>query len=85
MPQVKLTLSADMKIVEQAKKIARDKNTSVSSLFSEYIKAVADLQEYNKEIGPVTKKALGIVTLPGDKSDKELLEEALWEKHGKKR
>lgn len=84
MPQSKLTLSADKKIIEQARRIAREKNSSISAMFSQYIQAIADLEEYTQDLGPLTKKASGIINLPEDKSHKELLEEALWEKHGKK-
>ena len=84
MPQSKLTLSADKEIIEQARKIAREKNSSISAMFSQYIQAIADLEEYAQDLGPLTKKASGIINLPEDKTDKELLDEALWEKHGKK-
>ena len=85
MPKEKLTLSADKKVVEEAKKIAREKNTSISAIFSNYIMTLSDLRQYDDEITPIARKASGIVSIPKEKSDKKLLEDALWNKYGKKK
>ena len=34
-----------------------------------------------EELPPITRRLTGIVSLPGDKTDRELIEEALLEKH----
>jgi len=43
------------------------------------------LKADKKRLGPLTRKATGIVKLPPGKTDRELLEEALVEKHGGRR
>ena len=84
MAQVKLTLSAEKEVVEEAKRIAREKNTSVSALFARYIKGISDLQRSEGTFGPITSKASGMISLPKGKSGEKLLEDALWERYGKK-
>ena len=81
MRMTKLTLSADKKLVERAKKTAAREGTSLSSMFSRFLSAVLAEREGEKP-GPVTRRATGLVTLPEGKSDRELVEEALSEKHG---
>ena len=83
MAQVKLTLSAEKEVVEEAKRIAREKNTSVSALFARYIQGISDLQRSEGVLGPITSKASGMISLPEGESGKKLLEDALWEKYGK--
>jgi hypothetical protein len=36
----------------------------------------------SKPIGPLARKATGMIVLPKGRSDKEVLEDALLEKHG---
>ena len=84
MAQVKLTLSAQKEVVEKAKRIAQEKNTSVSALFARYIKGISDLQQSEGDLGPITQKSSGMISLPKGKSGKKLLEDALWERYGKK-
>ena len=84
MPTTKLTLSADQELVDQAKKLAEEEGTSLSSMFARYLAAVLKRRrKKDKEPpGPVTYKATGLVKLPANKSDRELLEKALAEKQG---
>lgn len=81
MPLTKLTLSADKKLIEDAKKLAEEQGTSLSSMISRYLEAVLRVRHQKTKLGPLTRKALGLVKLPSDKSDRELLEEALLEKY----
>ena len=84
MATVKLTLSADEKVVRKARQLARKNKTSISAMFSGIVLALSKRDEVKSdaEIGPLTRKALGLVKLPRGKSDRELIEEALMEKHG---
>lgn len=81
MARVKLTLSAEKEVVKEARKIAEEKNTSISALFARYIKGLSDSRSPEGNLGPVTNKASGLISLPGDESAQELLEEALRDKY----
>ena len=81
MARVKLTLSAEKEVVQEARKIAQEKNTSISALFARYIKGISDFRSSEGNLGPVTNKASGLISLPKGKSDKALLEEALLDKY----
>jgi hypothetical protein len=87
MATVKLTLSADEKVVREARRLARKNRTSISAMFSRLVLAVSKREEVksDEELGPLTSKALGLAKLPPGKSDREFLEEALLEKYGFKR
>lgn len=78
----KLTLSVDEAVVKQAKEIAQANGTSVSAMFSQFVRSVAAPRRRPTKIGPLTRKASGIVKLPPDKDYKELLVEALMDKYG---
>lgn len=78
----KVTLSADKELVARAKKMAKREGTSLSSMFSRFLAAVLGGSRKGARPGPVTLKATGLVKLPMRKSDRELLDEALVERHG---
>ena len=78
----KLTLSVDDAVVEKAKRIAEANGTSVSAMFSRFVQSMGDRRGRRGKIGPLTRKASGLVTLPPDRDDKELLTEALMDRHG---
>jgi hypothetical protein len=78
----KLTLSADRETIKQAKKLARQNKTSVSSMFSRFVRLMAKGRKPGDEIGPLTRKAMGIASLPKGKTYRAVLEEALLEKYG---
>lgn len=82
MGMTKLTLSVEKELVEEAKKAAKREGTSLSSMFGRFLEAVLRGRRTKERPGPVTRKASGLVRLPGGKSDRELLEEALEEKYG---
>ena len=84
MATVKLTLSADEKVVRKARQLARKNKTSISAMFSRLVLAMSKHEEMRpeEELGPLTRQALGMVKLPPGKTDRELLEEALMEKYG---
>ncbi len=78
----KLTLSMDEETIREAKRLAAEQGTSVSAMFSRLVRAMAHEPGKDIEIGPVTRRATGIVKFPEGKTDKELLVEALMEKYG---
>ena len=79
----KLTLSMDNQIVDQAKKLARDNNTSVSAMFVRFIQSVAVRDGKTIKPGPLTRKATGVVSL-GSEDYKDVIADALTEKYGLK-
>ena len=81
----KLTLSADPEVIEEARALAEQAGTSVSSMFERYVRLLARQRRVVKPLGPLTRKATGIIALPKRCSDREILEDALLEKHGLKR
>lgn len=76
----KLTLSAEPAVIEAAKKVARRRGTSVSAMFSEFVRSVASPQPPTK-LPPKTRRASGLVRLPKGKTDRQLIEEAMAERH----
>lgn len=82
MRKSKLTLTADPEIIQTAKRLAAARNTSVSALFSRVIESLQTEQETPvSDLGSLTRKASGLVSLPAGRTDRDLLEEALMEKH----
>ncbi len=78
----KLTLSANPDVIEAARKPAQQNGTSVSSLFERFVRLLAAERRTFRSLGPLTRKASGIVVLPGGRAEREILEDALLEKHG---
>jgi len=78
----KLTLSADPATVAVAKQMAARRHTSVSSMFARFIKAIQDAPTEAVSIGPITQRASGLVKLPKQKTDRELIEDALTSRYG---
>ncbi|MCC5831223.1 MAG: hypothetical protein JJU36_17425 [Phycisphaeraceae bacterium] len=80
----KLTLSADKDVIEKAKQLAKERGTSVSAMFSQFVENMASADQGpapRDRLGPITRKAMGLVKLPPDKSYRELIEEAIIERY----
>ena len=77
----KLTLSAPEEVIADAKRIAAKKMTSVSALFVRLFRTVDQELDPEDSLGPITLRASGIVKLPMDRTERELLEDALDEKY----
>lgn len=83
MRKSKLTLTADASVITMAKRLAAERNTSVSALFSRLIVSMqAEQNADNNDLGQLTRRASGLVTLPKGRSDRDLLADALADKHG---
>jgi len=84
----KLTLSADQDVIERAKQLAEERGTSVSAMFSQFIEGMSAAAPSRRDhaarrpIGPITRKARGLVKLPSDKTDRQLIESALRHRYG---
>jgi hypothetical protein len=77
----KLTLSMDEEVIAEAKRLAAESGTSVSAMFSRLVRSMAARPQTKMPIGPITRRATGLVKLPPRKTDRKLVEEALEEKY----
>jgi hypothetical protein len=79
----KLTLNADSQTIVTAKQLAAERGISVSAMFSQFVEALAggrrsaagELADLDQEIGPITRRATGLVKLPPGKTVRQLLAE----------
>ena len=78
----KLTLSADPEVIEEARQLARQNGTSVSSMFERFVRLQAQQACGTRPLGPLTRKASGMIVLPKGRSERQVLEDALGEKYG---
>lgn len=83
MPTTKLTLSVDQALIRDAKRMASAEGTSLSALISRQLSAMLAFRRRKKEfqIGPITRRATGLVKWPAGKTDRQVLEEALIERY----
>jgi hypothetical protein len=77
----KLTLSVDEDVVESAKRIAEANKTSVSAMFSQFVRSMATRKDRRAKVGPLTRKLSGVLKLPPGKDYRELVTDALEEKY----
>lgn len=80
----KLTLSMDEKDIRLARRLAKEQGTSVSGMFTSILRLMAAKNGNGKkdELPPITRSLTGIIKIPEGKTDRELIEEAILEKHG---
>ncbi|MGA2583535.1 MAG: DUF6364 family protein [Tepidisphaeraceae bacterium] len=79
----KLTLTAEKEIIDLAKKLAEARGTSVSAMFSQLIRALAEgPSQRGDKVGPITRRVTGIARARNGKSDRQLIEDSLLERHG---
>jgi hypothetical protein len=76
-----LTLTVEEAIARQAEEHAAANGKSVSDLFAEFVKSLGGSAR-PIQLGPMTRKLSGIITLPADKNDKELVADVIAERHG---
>lgn len=77
----KLTLSVDEAIVEKAKRHAEANGTSVSAMFSQFVQSLTNGQRAKIRPGRLTRQASGLVRMPADADEKDVLADALIEKY----
>ena len=78
----KLTLNAEPEVIEQARRLADAKGTSISSLFARIVRFLARREGNRLPIGRLTRSASGLIKLPPGKNEREVLEDALVDKYG---
>jgi hypothetical protein len=78
----KLTLNVDPDVIEEARKLAEQSGTSVSSMFERMIRLLAIQRCDTRPLGPLTRRASGMIVLTSEASEQQILEEALVKKHG---
>jgi hypothetical protein len=78
----KLTLSVDESVLREARRAAKRRGSSISAMVSRFFRVMARKDAAPTQISPTVRKLSGIVSLPKDKSDRELLEDALVERYG---
>jgi len=79
----KLTLSMDESLVATARRLAKHHNTSISALLANYVKAMAALEGLLPDVPPtsVTARLTGVIAVPPDVTDDELLAAAILDEH----
>jgi Family of unknown function (DUF6364) len=79
----KLTLNADPETIALAKRLAAEQGTSISRMFVQFIRRTAEQREVADEADPpILRRLRGILPPSPGKTDRELIEEALLERHG---
>ena len=79
---IKLTLKMDKDHIEQAKKYAAKRKTSLSSLVEKYFAFLTDIDSgLDEEITPTVRKLSGILDLESDFDLKEEKRQRLLEKY----
>jgi len=79
----KLTLSADQKVIDKAKRLAEARGTSVSAMFSQFVNAIDQPVDQDRRAAPITRRLRGVATAPGNLTDRELYERAIQGKAGR--
>jgi hypothetical protein len=83
MPLTKLTLSVDPVLVSVAKRLAEERGTSLSAMFSRLLGAIEHASADPRSApAPLTASVSGLVALPTDLTDEDLLADALAERFG---
>jgi len=79
--KTKLTLRLSAEAAAKVTQLAAKQNTSVSDLFSRFVIASEFATHSPRRIGPITRKATGIIPSLRGKDHRRILEGALIEKY----
>jgi len=82
--QSKLTLTVDQEVIQAAKEYAKMQERSLSNIIEEYLKSLSGIKSKSKKtkLSKLIKELKGSVKDPDKNKDyKELLQDALIEKH----
>lgn len=83
MSMIKLTLNAEAGLISEAKRLAVERNTSVSALFARLVATLGRTRPaQSPTLAPLTRQATGLIRLPPGRKAKETLAVALAEKYG---
>lgn len=73
----RLILNAEKDLIDKAKQIAEERGTSVSALFSQYVKSISTPTRRRRGLAPITRKLRGLAKASSNKTDRELFEAAI--------
>ena len=77
----KLTLKLNSAIIEEAKKYAKESNTSLSKLIENYLSAITSNKNDKRKVNPIVKSLTGIITLDDKKDYRKSYSKYLVEKY----
>ena len=77
-----LTLNIDQKVIEKAENYAKNSKRTISQLVEDYLITISSRKhDENLQLGPITSQLAGIIEYDDIINHKELLADALMEKH----
>jgi len=82
--QTKLTLTVEQDVIQSAKEYAKNNDRSLSNIVEEYLKSLSNFKSKDKKtkFSKIVRELKGSVKDPDkNKSYKEILQDALIEKH----
>lgn len=77
----KLTLTMEDKVIDSAKKYARQKGKSLSDIVENYLKSITTNEETAVVLSPKVTKMMGVIKLPDDFDYKKELRSSLAKKY----
>ena len=77
----KLTLTMEDKVIDSAKKYARQKGKSLSDIVANYLKSISTHEITTEDISPKVAKLKGVIKLPEDFDYKKEIGNALVKKY----
>lgn len=76
----KLTLTVEKSVIERAKVYAKNTGRSLSEIIENYLHTITK-EESTTELSPKLKKIVGVVNLPHDFDEKQVLRNEVEKKH----
>ncbi|PWT77482.1 MAG: hypothetical protein C5B59_03875 [Bacteroidetes bacterium] len=80
----KLTLSIDKKVIERAKRYAKKKNVSLSTLIESYLKKTSMEGNDESAFSPLVKSLSGVIRIPKNFDHKNAYSDYLSDKYSSK-
>lgn len=77
----KLTLTMEDKVIDSAKKYARQKGKSLSDIVENYLKSITAHEETTPVLSLKVTRMMGVIKLPEDYDYKREMESALTKKY----
>ncbi|MFD2161884.1 DUF6364 family protein [Paradesertivirga mongoliensis] len=77
----KLTLTIEDRVIDSAKKYARQQGKSLSDIIENYLKSITSQEERTAKLSPRVSKMMGVISLPDDFDYKSEMGAALSKKY----
>lgn len=77
----KLTLTMEDRVINSAKKYARQKGRSLSDIVENYLKSISTQEKMTEELSPKVARLKGVIKLPEDFDYKKELGNVLVKKY----